>query len=205
MGVSCLVQVDIPEDRTGQQILDALQKKIELAGASKTGSWFVECDSYVSSQNSDAIAKIFYLMHCSDYPSASFTVLENDLCVVADQSMDSLLSKLKAFYVPKKAGKTEAKGISYDSGDFKIKVGNMSQGNNFRGVIVEFEYCPCCDIAQCWELLMEFAHSFIDERHCQVQSAPKSYADSKTKCYSIADKMLQYVEMFKFSRKTTSS
>ena len=48
-------------------------------------------------------------MHCSDYPSASFTALENDLCVIADQSMDSLLSKLKAFYVPKKAGKTEVK------------------------------------------------------------------------------------------------
>ena len=31
----------------------------------------------------------------------------------------------------------QAKGISYDYGDFKIRVGNMSQGNNFRGVITE--------------------------------------------------------------------
>ena len=46
-------------------------------------------------------------MHCSDYPSASFAVLDNDTCVIADQGMDSLISKLKAFYVPKKAGRTE--------------------------------------------------------------------------------------------------
>lgn len=55
----------------------------------------------------DTTAKIFYLIHCSDYPLASFTALDNGTCVIADQGMDSLMSKLKAFYVPKKAGKTE--------------------------------------------------------------------------------------------------
>ena len=52
---SSLVHVDIPEGKTGQQVLDAFQKKFELAGATKTGSWSVECDTYVSSQNSGYI------------------------------------------------------------------------------------------------------------------------------------------------------
>lgn len=46
-----LVQVDIPEGIGGQQILDALQKKIELAGATRSNNWFVECETYLSSQN----------------------------------------------------------------------------------------------------------------------------------------------------------
>ena len=50
--INSLVQVDIPEGIAGQQVLDALQKKIELAGAIRTGSWFVECETYLSSQNS---------------------------------------------------------------------------------------------------------------------------------------------------------
>ena len=68
----------------------------------------------------------------------------------------------------------------------------------------QFEYCPCFDIAQSWDLLMEFVHSFVDEKYCSVQPAPKTHVDSKTKHYSIADKMLQYVEIFKFGRKAAT-
>eukprot|EP00795_Rhopilema_esculentum_P003418 gene3418-1783_t len=188
----------------GQQTLDALQKKVELAGGVRNGSWLVECETYSSSQNFESTSKIFHLLHCSDYPNVSFAALENDTCVVADQGMDSLVTKLKAFYVPRKSGKTEAKGINYDFGDFKIKLGNISQGNNFKGIIIEFEYCACFDIHQSWNLLLEMATSFVDEKQCQVLPAPKAVIDSKSRQYSVADKMLQYVELFKFGKKTTS-
>lgn len=202
MGVTCLVQSDVPEGRSGQQVIDSLQRKIEQAGGQRNGNWLVECETYYSSQSQENSTKAFYLLHNSDYPSVSFSALDNNTCVVAEQGMDSMISKLKAFYMPRKSGKIEAKGLRYDYGDFTIKIGNMSQGNNFRGVISEFEYGACNDVSQCWDLLLELVYSFVEESHCQVLQPPKTLVDSKTKRYSIADKMFQYVEMFKFGKKT---
>ncbi len=49
--MSSLVQCDIPEGKSSQQVLDSLQKKIELAGAERSGNWLVECETYYSVQN----------------------------------------------------------------------------------------------------------------------------------------------------------
>eukprot|EP00794_Sanderia_malayensis_P020128 gene20128-22100_t len=201
MGVACLVQNEIPEGKSAQQVIDVLQKKIELAGAERSGNWSVECETYYSSQNLENAAKMMYLLHSSDYPSVSFVALDNNNCVVAERGMDSLIAKLKAFYAPRKTGKIEAKGLKYDFGDFSIRIGTMSQGNNLKGVISEFEYAACSDMTQCWELLLEFVYSFVDEKQCQVTHPPKTFVDTKTKQYSVADKMLQYIEMFKFGKK----
>jgi hypothetical protein len=38
----------IPEGKSGQQVVDSLQKDIELLGAVKTGSFNVDCETYNS-------------------------------------------------------------------------------------------------------------------------------------------------------------
>lgn len=46
-----LVQSDVPEGRSGQQVIDSLQRKIEQAGGQRNGNWLVECETYYSSQS----------------------------------------------------------------------------------------------------------------------------------------------------------
>ena len=48
---SSLAQVEIPEGKGAQQVLEALQRKVELAGAVRSGNWSVDCETYYSTQN----------------------------------------------------------------------------------------------------------------------------------------------------------
>ena len=43
-----MIPVDLPEGQTGQQAaeVDKLFKRAELMGATKTGTWCVNCESY---------------------------------------------------------------------------------------------------------------------------------------------------------------
>ena len=38
----------VPEGLSGQQVVDSLQKQIELLGAVKTGNFQVDCETYQS-------------------------------------------------------------------------------------------------------------------------------------------------------------
>ena len=51
--------------------------------------------------------------------------------------------------------------------------------------------------------MLELVYSFIEEQYCQVLAPPKTVSDTKTKRYSVADKMLQYAELFKFGKKSS--
>lgn len=52
-------------------------------------------------------SKLIHILHSTEYPYTSFAVLESGTCLVADSGFDSLLTKLKTFYTPRKAAKIE--------------------------------------------------------------------------------------------------
>ena len=40
----------VPEDKSGQQVVDSLQRQVEQLGAVKTGNFCVDCETYQSNQ-----------------------------------------------------------------------------------------------------------------------------------------------------------
>ena len=80
-----------------------------------------------------------HVLHNSDQPASCFAILDTNTCLVADNLLDALMVKLKAFYAPRKNAKVESKGQKYEYGDFIIKIGSVILGQNtsFKGILVE--------------------------------------------------------------------
>jgi mediator of RNA polymerase II transcription subunit 20 len=55
----------------------------------------------------------------------------------------------------------DSKGPKYQLGDFTVKIGSVSLGPSFRGILIEVEYGPCVVPSFCWEMLKEFMGSFM--------------------------------------------
>ncbi|KAK3755013.1 hypothetical protein QZH41_011057, partial [Actinostola sp. cb2023] len=126
---------DIAEGKSGQQTVEQLQKRAELLGARKTGNWCVDCETYQSQVQSSS--KVIHLVHNTEFPYSSFAVLDSGACLVADTGFDSLMVRLKAFYVQRKASKIEVKGTRYQYGDFILKIGQVLIGPSVKGVVIE--------------------------------------------------------------------
>lgn len=202
MGVTCLIPVELPEGKSGQQALavEKLQKRAELMGAQKIGNWCVNCETYQAVTTFSTASKLIHLVHSTEFPYSSFAVLETGTCLVADSGFDSLMTKLKTFYTPRKTSKIEAKGHRYEYGDFVLKFGQVSAGPSFKGIIVELEYLPCLDVQQCWGLIGEFLSSFMDPSFT-LPAAPKC-SNKTTELFCPSDTILQYIEVFNTYRKS---
>lgn len=77
------------------------------------------------------------VLHNSENPASCFAVLDTGTCLVADNLFDLLMMKLKEFYVARKNVRMESKGQRYELGDFVIKIGSTTSGQNFKGILVE--------------------------------------------------------------------
>lgn len=203
MGVTCVFPIPVGEGKSSQQEFDALVKNFEFLGAEKCNNWYIDCDTYQSVHATDGAMKIIHVLHNSEYPRLSFSVLDNNTtCLVSDIGFDSVLLKLKAFYAPSvKGGKIEVKGCKYQFGDFYIRLGNITQASSFKGIVMEVHYAPCYEHTQCWNLITEFVACVVDEKLI-VPNPPKQVVDQKLGLFSAADTMLQYLECIMMSKKS---
>jgi len=160
MGVVCVINYSVLEGRSGQQTIDMIQKRLEILGAEKTGTFSVDCETY-QSQPPVSPQRQVHTLHNSEQPASCFAVLDTGLSLVSDVAFDLLMQKMRCFYVERKNLKVESKGQRFTlgaGGDFIIKVGSviLGQGTSFKGVLVEVEYLPCIVPADCWSLMREF-------------------------------------------------
>lgn len=77
------------------------------------------------------------IIHNSEHPVTTFALLDTGTCLMADSQFDMLMSKMSGLYTPKKSTKIESKGPRYEVQDFIIKLGSVSIGPSFRGILVE--------------------------------------------------------------------
>ncbi|XP_077985967.1 mediator of RNA polymerase II transcription subunit 20-like [Glandiceps talaboti] len=195
MGVTCVCQWPVPENKSEQQVVDMITKRAELLGASKVGTFCVDCETY---QSSMAIVpqKTIHVMHNTEQPLTCYTILENpgsSNCLVADTMFDQVMQKLKGFYMPRKAAKIESKGQHYELGDFVIKIGTVSVGPSTKGILFEVEYTPCVVVMDCWNLLSEFMQSFMGTH---TPSLPLYLAGKQDANYTPTDTIMQYLDHF---------
>ncbi|XP_062613050.1 mediator of RNA polymerase II transcription subunit 20-like [Saccostrea cucullata] len=209
MGVVCVFACPVPEGKSGQQVVDGLQKQVEMMGASKAGNFLVDCETYQSNpQNVMQSAQqcVVNILHNSEHPASCFAVTESGQILVSDLLFEDLMTKLtmakagrESFYSQRKGFKIESRGQRYEIGDFIIKIGSVSMGSNFRGILVEVEYCPCVIMNDCWNMMKELLQSLVGS----AADAPPSILKHKPDTvYTPSDTILQYQEHFNNFRKT---
>lgn len=108
--------------------------------------------------------KTVHVLHNSEQPASTFSILDagtKQIPVVADSLFDLLMVKIQPALNAKKQVKIESKGPRFELGDFLIKLGSVTMGVNFKGVLVEVEYRPCLIPSNCWELMKEFLQGYL--------------------------------------------
>jgi|ERR1711971_773668 len=50
----------------------------------------------------------------------------------------------------------ESRGPRFEIKDFLVKLGSVTVGGVFKGILVEVEYCPGVVPNNCWGILLEF-------------------------------------------------
>ncbi len=164
MGVALLQAYPVPQDKTAPQAVELLQKRILNLGATHTGQFLVDCETYYSSPALQASAaagnpgqqqgpRILNVLHNSEQPATVFSVVESPatssagkgpVTFTCDTLFDLLLLKLGNVY--SKRFRIESKGARFEvgaGGDFLVKLGLVSAAGSFRGILVEVEYQPC--------------------------------------------------------------
>lgn len=201
MGVSVLQIYPAQPDRTGPQIIDTLTRRIMNLGASQAGQFIVDCEVFTSTPQL-GIQKNLYILHNSEYPATVFSVLESNnkaVTLTSDTLFDLLMLKLKEAYTKKV--KIESKGPRFEIKDFIVKLGSVTAGGSFKGILVEVEYCPGIIPNSCWGLLAEFMQGFLGS--C-VSPSPPPYIKSKgSETFTPVDTIQQYLDHFNTFRKST--
>ncbi|ESO91283.1 hypothetical protein LOTGIDRAFT_153713 [Lottia gigantea] len=199
MGVVSVYMFPVPEGKSGQQVVESLQKSIELLGATKTGNFCVDCETFQTSIQNTQQRQV-NILHSSDHPASCFAILDAGTCLVADSLFDGLMQKLKHYYQQRKGSKIESKGQRYEFGDFVFKVGSVSLASSFKGILLEIEYCPCIIAGDCWGLLKEMASSIVGN---VAEQQPNVIKNKLEHVYTTADTMCQYLEHFNNYKKQT--
>jgi mediator of RNA polymerase II transcription subunit 20 len=199
MGVVIVQPYAVPEGKNGTQTMEMLQKRVENLGGVKVGTFCVECESYYSVPNINP-QRCVHIIHTTEFPASCFALSDTGSCLVADLLFDALMSKMAGIYTPKKATRIEARGQRYEVTDFMVKIGSVSIGSSFKGILVEVEYQPCSVPSSCWDLMKEFVQGFMGP--C-LQTVPPYLQNKFNDMASATDTIHQYMENFNNFRKVT--
>uniref|UniRef100_UPI00358E32C3 mediator of RNA polymerase II transcription subunit 20 n=1 Tax=Myxine glutinosa TaxID=7769 RepID=UPI00358E32C3 len=201
MGVTCVCQWPPVEGKSVQQSIEQLHKRLEGLGATKQGTFVVDCESFHHcAPSSGQQQKTLYVMHSTEFPLSCFALYEGGPCMTADASFTALMLRLKGAFQNAKGSKVEARGQRYRYADFYVRLGAVTIGPNTKGVSVEVEYCPSMVPADCWGLLQEFTQSFMGSNGPLVPPTCASRHDGAPP-YNPSDTMIQYMELFNRMRK----
>ncbi|CAH1783444.1 unnamed protein product, partial [Owenia fusiformis] len=202
MGVVCVISYPMPDGKSGQQVVNNLQERVEMLGAAKTGTFSVDCETYHATAT--GANRMVHVLHNSQQPASCFAIVDTGTCLVADNLFDLIMLKLKSYYASRKNSKVESKGQRYELQDFAIKIGSVTIGQtmHFKGILVEVEYLPCMVPGECWHLMHEFMEGFMGIKIDNPPSYLKSKFDS---VYTPSDTVQQYLEYFNIARKAVAS
>ncbi|XP_049527821.1 mediator of RNA polymerase II transcription subunit 20 isoform X1 [Dermacentor silvarum] len=201
MGVVSIHQFPIPEGKSGQQAAELLQKRLETLGAVREGIFTVDCETYYSAPNLNPSHSV-NIIHDTEHPATCFALLDTGMCLVADITFDMLMLKMAGIYSSKKSTKIESRGPRYEVADFLVKVGSVSMGPSFRGILVEVEYLPCVVPSSCWDLMREFLQGFMGSA---VQGPPQYLQGRMNELYNPVDTVQQYMEHFNNFRRASAT
>lgn len=220
MGVTILYPYNIPEGITGPQAIENLNKRFTALGAVNTGQFLVDCETYLTVPQQGP-SKMVHVIHSTEYPVTTFSLLDTGtgkiIPLISDNIFDLVIIKMTAPNANKKQTRIESKGTRYEYSDFVIKLGSITVMENFKGILIEFEYRACMVLSLCWELLREMMELAIGV------TVPKEYPSyfnpqpvvnamgqqhlhaKQNDIYEVMDTINQYLEHFTSYRKQNVS
>uniref|UniRef100_A0A336KZF4 Mediator of RNA polymerase II transcription subunit 20 n=1 Tax=Culicoides sonorensis TaxID=179676 RepID=A0A336KZF4_CULSO len=202
MGVTVLQPY--PVEKSSAQTIEYLTKRILELGATQAGHFLVDCDTCMTSPSLGQM-RTLHVLHNSEMPASVFSFLETGtktISLVADNLFDLLMMKMTPAMNAKKQPKFESKGPRFEYGDFVIKLGSVTMGQNFKGILIECEYRPCIIPSNCHELIKEFLAGFLGP---QVSLRLLNPAHSKVNdFYQPLDTIQQYLDHFNKYRKQST-
>lgn len=199
MGVTVLQPY--PVDKSCTHTIEYLTKRMLELGAVPAGHFLVDCDTCMTTPQLGQM-RTLHVLHNSEMPASVFSILETgtkQIPVVADNLFDLLMCKMTPAMNAKKQPKIESKGPRFEYGDFLIKLGSVTMGQTFKGILVECEYRPCLVPSNCWDLIKEFLAGFLGP-----QVPPRLLNPTHNKVneiYQPLDTIQQYLEHFMKFRK----
>eukprot|EP01103_Thecamoeba_quadrilineata_P021267 TRINITY_DN970_c0_g1_i1.p2 TRINITY_DN970_c0_g1~~TRINITY_DN970_c0_g1_i1.p2 ORF type:complete len:163 (-),score=37.70 TRINITY_DN970_c0_g1_i1:58-546(-) len=128
-------------------------------------------------------------------PQKCYLMSKNQV-IEADNEMGGILEKIKSLYVNKHGHTIQIQGVEYEIGDFVVRWGSVSQGNNTsKGTIVEVEYKPSLLPNEGAMMLQEFVANIVSEKTpLGLDFTPKL---NLPELYSNQHTTYQYVSVFK--------
>jgi len=223
MGVSCVHSLAIPSGKSGQQVIESINRQLESFGAQKCGQFCVECDTYYSvnqttGQTSDPTndpqmtggsggqtSRVLNLYHSSEYPMSCFALLDTGSSLVADSAFDLILMNLSNIYSNKKMSRIDCRGQKWSLSDFCVRIGSCSLGPHLKGVLLEIEYKPSVVANDCWDLMKELASSLWSPQLVWTEGTNQWMASRMNEMYSPIDTIHQYNHHFNQLRKQTTT
>ncbi|XP_053204016.1 mediator of RNA polymerase II transcription subunit 20-like [Panonychus citri] len=191
-------QFPIPEGKSGQEIVDRLIKQFESMQFQRVGNFVVDCETYYSAPIINP-PRVLNIIHNSEYPATCFAQLDTGTILRADSYFDAMMVVMNGVYQAKRGNKIECKGPKFQKGDFIVRIGSVSIGPSFRGILVEIEYGPCSVPIYCWDLLKEFIKTFMRV----PKEPPPYYKNRMTDVCTPVDTISQYNIHFTNYRKMT--
>lgn len=216
MGVSWVFPLPELPNRPGPQAIEEVKRHLELLGSQRAGQFFVDSEPYYPKQ--DLGLKTIHLCHASDYPSTTFALVAESPgaspSIVADTMFDQLMAKLSNVYNTRPQAKIDCRGPKYELGDFLVKIGAVTIGASFKGVLVEVEYGPCQVPSLCNDLLKEFCDGLLTSVGSGVGVSAPSFSASAPnyvqnhfkpgQAFRPIDMINQYMELFHQYRKVVA-
>lgn len=149
------------------------------------------------SQQPQSAVKTIQVLELSNHAKA-FTLAGSSIITI-DRDFDTLVkNKMGALWHIRQTLKAQ-QGDCYEVDDFRVKIAQVFQGQDVKGVLIEVEYTPCQYLAQGEPIIRDFIEQ-LRLPNAREFFRPKDYnpaSAGEDKVFTILDTGRQYMELLR--------
>ncbi|KAH0608243.1 uncharacterized protein H6S33_002295 [Morchella sextelata] len=138
--------------------------------------------------------KFMQWLDLSYHPFMLFVLADKQM-VTSEREFELIVrSKMAPMWTPRQT--LRALGLGYEVDDFRVRIADLTQGDQMKGCIVEVEYGPCSYIEQGEAIIRDFVMG-LDPPEGKFTFAPAEGYE-KGKEWTVLDTGRQYCEVLRF-------
>ncbi|ORZ01043.1 mediator complex, subunit Med20 [Syncephalastrum racemosum] len=104
-------------------------------------------------------SKLMYQVSLAQQPGRVYCMVDGSVVVEAEKEIEVILSRLKNLWQLRQNVYIE--GVTYEIGDFTLRVANILLGSTYKGLLLEATYHPCSTPNVSSDLIREFVKSIV--------------------------------------------
>ncbi|EDV25846.1 uncharacterized protein TRIADDRAFT_55346 [Trichoplax adhaerens] len=170
MGVTIVGLCAIPPEKTSQQVIDVLVKRLTNLFADVVGVWSLDFEHYQANTDSLSSKNVVYSLAWSDNNTKYIMHNNDDGQIVPMESADEFTDNIKNYTLRKSL---KAHGQTLLLGDFIVKLSSIVGGHtSLTDIVIEANYKPCSHVGVCWNLLHEFCKILTESYELSLPETP---------------------------------